>query len=158
MYNIIHIDTFINMQLHNLTKILTRSKKRLGRGLGSGKGKTSGKGQKGQKARGTVAIGFSGGGLPLYLKLPMLRGFGRGRRKVGSKTVVLDLNDLNSLKANTVVDIESLIKGGIVLEKQVRKYGLKVLSTGELNVPLEVRLPVSKAAEEKILKAGGKVG
>lgn len=63
------------MKLHQLTKIKTKDKKRLGRGIGSGKGKTAGRGTKGQKARGKIPQTFTGG-LSLYKKLPLRRGYG----------------------------------------------------------------------------------
>ncbi len=81
------------MQLQSLPKIQARSQKRLGRGLGSGKGKTSARGQKGQKARGKIPAQFTGGGLALYKKLPLLRGW--GNRLAGKKPVVIRLDQLN---------------------------------------------------------------
>lgn len=67
------------MNIHSLPKIVKRSKKRLGRGHGSGKVKTSGRGTKGQKARGKLPLGFEGGQTPLVKRLPYLRGKGRNK-------------------------------------------------------------------------------
>lgn len=64
------------MRLNELIKIVSIKNKRLGRGVGSSKGKTAGRGTKGQKARGKIPAGFSGGGLPAFKKLPLRRGLG----------------------------------------------------------------------------------
>ncbi len=81
------------MKLHQLSVVSHRSKKRVGRGLGSGKGKTGGRGTKGQKARGKIALGFIGGTLPLYKKLPYRRGLGNAKQTQKS-VVYLCLNSL----------------------------------------------------------------
>ena len=141
--------------LNKLSRQTDRSKKRMGRGLGSGKGKTGGRGQKGQKARGGVAASFIGGSLPLYKKLPYRRGL--GNRKVSPKPVVVRLDQLNVFKANTKVDLETLVKQGIVSDKEASKFGVKILGQGEIVVALEVSLPTSKGAKEQIEKKGGKV-
>lgn len=143
------------MLLHSLPKITDRSKKRPGRGLGSGKGKTGGRGQKGQKARGKIPLAPVGGGLILYKKLPFKRGW--GNRKVSPKPVIINLSKLESLKAKSVVDIESLIKMGLVSEREVKDKGIKILGDKEIKVALEVKVPVSKKAQELIAKAGGSV-
>lgn len=141
------------MKLHQLIKINTKSKKRVGRGIGSGLGKTSGRGSKGQKARGKIPVGFSGN-LPLYKKLPLRRGL--GNRKISSKPKLLNLTSLNVFKAKTVVDIERLVEEKIISRKDLKK-GVKILGDGEINTSLIIKLPVSKSAKEKILKKGGKV-
>ena len=123
------------MQLNNLGKITERSKKRPGRGLGSGKGKTGGRGQKGQKARGKIPAANVGGGLILYKKLPFRRGW--GNRKVSPKAVIVKTSDLNSLKAKTVVNFESLIENKIVSAKELKGKLVKILSDVELKVALE---------------------
>lgn len=142
--------------LHNLTKVIDKRKKRLGRGLGSGKGKTGGRGTKGQKARGSIPASFIGGSLPMYKKLPFRRGL--GNRKVSPKALPISLSQLNSLKANSVVDYETLVKHGIVSSSEISKRGVKILSEGEITVALEVKVPASGKAKELIEKAGGKVG
>lgn len=143
------------MEITQLPKITTRSKKRLGRGSSSGRGKTSGRGTKGQKARGKVKLGFEGGQLPLIKRLPLRRGKSRNV-SLKKKPLVLNLKYLNFLKANTVVDIETLLKEKLIA-KDEEKDGVKILGEGELKKPLTVKLPCSKGAAQKIEAAGGKV-
>ncbi len=143
------------MKLNELIKTTARSSKRLGRGLGSGKGKTGGRGSKGQKARGKVKATFSGGGLPLYKKLPYLRG--EGNTKGSPKPLIVKLSALNAFKSKTLLDLDALISSKIVNEKQARKYGVKILDSGEITVALNIKLPASKKAIEKIQKAGGTI-
>lgn len=143
------------MELNNLPKLTLRSKKRLGRGISSGKGKTAGRGTKGQKARGKISSDFSGGGLPLYKKIPFLRG--SRNRKVSAESIIVSFASLAKLKKNSVVTIETLVAEKIVKEKDSKKYGVKILDKGELTIPLIVKIPVSKKAAEKIVKAGGKI-
>jgi large subunit ribosomal protein L15 len=140
--------------LQTLKKQTDPSKKRVGRGLGSGKGKTGGRGQKGQKARGTVAASFIGGSLPLYKKLPFRRGL--GNRKISLKPVVISLSLLNVFKAKEAVTIDSLIEKKLIDSGQARKRGVKILG-GSIEVALTVKVPVSQSAKEKIEKKGGKV-
>lgn len=142
------------MLLHGLTKIRKRDKKRLGRGLGSGKGKTGGRGQKGQKARGSIPASFTGGGLPLYKKLPLRRG--KGNSKVSTKMTLIQLSKLNIFKSGDEVDAESLIAKKLLSIKGARK-GIKILGNGDLNVKLTVKVSVSRKAQEKIVGAGGNI-
>lgn len=141
------------MRLHELVKTQARSKKRIGRGSGSGKGKTSGRGTKGQKARGSIPLSFTGN-LPLYKKLPLRRGLGNPNFSKEPKLVKLD--QLNVFKAKTVVDLSKLIEAKVISEKDARK-GVKVLGDGEIKVALTIKLNTSKPAQVKIEKAGGKV-
>jgi len=144
------------MKLSNLAAVTQRNKKRLGQGHGSGRGKTAGRGTKGQKARGKVALTFEGGALPLIKRLPFRRG--KGRNKVFKKRpIVINVRVLNLLKKGSVVDLETLIKNHIVDEKDARYYGVKILGDGKLDIPLTVKLGVSKGAKTKIEKAGGKI-
>ncbi len=145
--------------LNSLPKLKDRSQKRIGRGLGSGKGKTGGRGQKGQKARGGIPAANVGGGLILYKKLPYKRGWSRthGNPPRSSKPVLLSLSDLKGYKNSGVVDMESLVKLGVVMDKDIKKYGVKILGKGELTLKLEVKVPTSQKARELIEKAGGKV-
>lgn len=143
------------MKLHTLNKTITKSKKRLGRGLGSGKGKTGGRGTKGQKARGKVALGFIGGTLPVYKKLPFRRGLGNPKRSV--KMVILPSSRFSVFKKGAVVDLQSLINQGIVNERVVKKRGIKITGEGDINIPLTVKLSTTAKAAEKIEKAGGKI-
>lgn len=143
------------MKLHELAKLNERSKKRVGRGLGSGKGKTSGRGMKGQKARGKIPTGFIGGTLPLYKKLPYRRGIGN-LGKAG-ETLPVALSELNQFKNGATVDLQSLITQGIVSEKQASKMSVKILDKGDIQIALTVKVLVSKSAAAKIVKAGGEV-
>lgn len=143
------------MQLHQQIKITSKKIKRLGRGLGSGKGKTAGRGMKGQKARENVPVGFIGGTLPMYKKLPYRRGLGNPKRTV--KPLVLPLSKLEVFKAGSTVDLESLMTQGLVDKQTASKKGVKISSTGNLNVALTVSVPTTKGAAEKITQAGGKV-
>ncbi len=145
------------MQLHSLSKIIKKKKRRLGQGHGSGRVKTSGRGTKGQNARSSRALSFEGGALPLIKRLPFRRG--KGRNKSFKPTpVIINVKALELLKKDSVVDLESLIKNHIVSEKDAKIYGVKILGDGELSVSLTVKLPASKGAIKKIEKAGGKVG
>lgn len=129
-------------------------KKRLGRGIGSGKGKTAGRGTKGQKARGKIPVNFSGAGLALYKKLPLRRGL--GNRQVSIKPKVLSLSKLNKFKANSKVNLEELLKIGLISKKDLGK-GVKLLADGGLTTKLIVNLPVSQKAKAEIQKNGGEV-
>ena len=127
--------------------------KRLGRGSSSGTGKTSGRGENGQKSRsgGGVRVGFEGGQLPLYRRLPK-RGFSNAMFK---KTyAVINVSDLNKFEEGTEVTPELLFEMGII-KKQLS--GIKVLGNGELTKKLTVRAhKFSNIAKEKIEAAGGK--
>jgi len=130
------------------------SKKRLGRGIGSGIGKTSGKGHKGQNARsgGGVRVGFEGGQMPLVRKLPR-RGFNNA--VFAKEYTIVNIADLNKFDDNAVVDVNSLKEKGIV--NKVAKYGIKVLGNGKLEKALTVKADkFSESAKSKIEKAGGK--
>ena len=127
--------------------------KRLGRGSSSGTGKTSGRGENGQKSRsgGGVRVGFEGGQLPLYRRLPK-RGFSNAMFK---KTyAVINVSDLNAFEDGTEVTPELLFEMGII-KKQLA--GIKVLGNGELEKKLTVKaVRFTKGAKEKIEALGGK--
>jgi large subunit ribosomal protein L15 len=145
------------MKQHHLPQISRRKKKRLGRGYASGKGgHTSSRGSKGQKARGKVKIWFEGGQLALIRRLPKTRGKGRFK-PLKPSPVIINLKDLSNFKKDSIITEELLAKKGIVFLKEAKKYGIKVLGTGDLKVPLTIKVPISKAAKVKIEKAGGKV-
>jgi large subunit ribosomal protein L15 len=136
----------------------THSKKRLGRGIGSGSGKTAGRGVKGQKARSGVAInGFEGGQMPLYRRLPK-RGFKNIFAKkfnVVSLARVQQAVDAEKLDAKATVDAEALVKAGVIRRA---KDGVRLLSDGELKAKLSFDIAgASKSAIEKVEKAGGSV-
>lgn len=144
------------MELHQLTKTTTKGKRRLGQGHGSGRVKTSGRGTKGQKARYDIPLDFEGGALPLIKRLPFLRGKDRNH-SLSPKAVVINLGMLNSLPEKTEVTLENLIKYSLVDRKEADKKGVKILGSGEISTALSFKVPVSKIAEKKIIKAGGKV-
>lgn len=142
------------MSLHKLTKITTKKKKRVGRGLGSGKGKTSGRGMKGQKARGKIKAGFEGGQLPLAKRLPFVRG--KGFKGPQRKPFILSLEKLNYFRAGSKITVERLQKEGLVPVDV--SYGVKILSNGEIKKKLTLEgIKVSKGTKEKIEAAGGSV-
>ena len=130
-------------------------RKRLGIGESSGKGKTSGKGHKGQKARsgGSIRIGFEGGQMPLYRRLPK-RGFNNKAFKMFYGVVNLDSLE-KTFAAGDTVNEETLRKLGLV---NGRFDGVKVLGRGEVTKALTVEVDeISETARTKIEKAGGKV-
>ncbi len=129
--------------------------KRLGRGIGSGRGKTSGRGTKGQKARGKIPPSFIGGTLPLYKRLPFKRG--KGNMKTLSHAVPVALIKLAGLPSKTIINLDFLIKEKIISKKDALR-GVKILGNGPLEKALTINLPVSKTAREAIEKAGGKIG
>ena len=144
------------MKLHTLSpnEGATTSRRRVGRGTGSGLGKTSGKGHKGQNARsgGGVRPGFEGGQLPLFRRLPK-RGFSNALFK--TEYAVINLSDLNRFEDGTVVTPELLKDLGLV-KKQLD--GIKVLGNGKLEKKLTVKAhKFSSKAQEEIEKLGGKI-
>lgn len=137
-----------------LPSLVTKSKRRIGRGHGSGRVKTSGRGTKGQNARKYVPIGFEGGQLPLTRRLPLLRGKLRNKG-VSVKPRVVPVSKLNGLKSGTKVTRELLIKEGIV---SPRVNSVKLVGDKEkLMVNLTVTIPCTGQAKKMIEKAGGTV-
>lgn len=143
------------MKLNSQIKITARKKKIVGRGLGSGKGKTAGRGTKGQKARGRIPVGFIGGSLPLYKRLPYNRG--QRNRKSQSNALAINLAKLNVFKAGSEIDIESLIDHKIVSSREAKKRGVKIVGVGEIPSKLVVKLPMSSKAQKIIEASGGKI-
>ena len=144
------------MKLHELqpTEGAQKTRKRVGRGIGSGMGKPSCRGMKGQKSRsgGGVRSGFEGGQMPLYRRLPK-----RGFKNIWAKTFAeVNIGSLNRFEDGATVDPVALIEAGIL--KNVRD-GIRILGDGELTVKnLTVRAHgFTHAAAEKIAAAGGKV-
>ncbi|MCH5255343.1 MAG: 50S ribosomal protein L15 [Lachnospiraceae bacterium] len=123
---------------------------RRGRGHGSGNGKTAGKGHKGQKARsGAPRIGFEGGQMPLYRRIPK-RGF---KCRNSKEIVAINLNALEVFDNGTTVDVNTLIEKGIVKNP---RDGVKILGNGELTKKLDVKVNAySASAKEKIEALGG---
>ena len=142
------------MKLFELTPAegSTTDSKRKGRGHGSGNGKTAGRGHKGQNARsgGGVRIGFEGGQMPIYRRLPK-RGFTNIFAKAYAEVKV---SDLNKFEDGAVVDAQALIEAGIISKKL---DGVKVLGNGELSKKVTVKAAKFTAtAASKIEAAGGK--
>ena len=143
------------MGLNNLkpAKGAVRSRKRVGRGPGSGLGKTSGRGEKGQKSRSGYSrkVGFEGGQMPLHRRLPK-RGFTNHRFR--KEYTEVNLGRLDAFDAGTIVTPELLVKRGVI--KKLRD-GVKVLAKGSLSKALTVRAhKFSAKAQELITGAGGK--
>lgn len=144
------------MKLHELerNREAKQVRRRVGRGMGSGLGKTSGRGEKGQKARSGASIPaqFEGGQLPLYRRLPK-RGFSNYDFKI--KYAVINVSDLNKFEDGTEVTPELLHETGI-LKNQLD--GVKVLGNGVLEKKLTVKAhKFSKSAVEKLEKSGCKI-
>ena len=124
---------------------------RRGRGHGSGNGKTAGKGHKGQKARsGAPRIGFEGGQMPLYRRIPK-RGFLNRNTK---DIVAINVSALERFEDGATVDIAALLESGVIKNE---KDGVKILGNGELTKKLTVQANAfSASAVEKIEALGGK--
>ena len=143
------------MSLHKLrpSKGATKRKRVIARGIGSGLGKTAGRGTKGQKARRQIHPNFEGGQTPLQRRLPVKKGF----RNVNHKEyAIVNCDDLQRLfKAGDVVTPEVLMAHGIISKL---KDGVKILAFGDLETKLTITAhKFSKAAEEKVTKAGGTI-
>lgn len=144
------------MNLNSLSKIKAKNKRRLGQGHGSGRVKTSGRGTKGQNARGKISLSFEGGALPLIKRLPFRRG--KGKNRSFKKTpIIVNIKVLELLKDNSLVDLKTLIKEKIVDEKDAIEYGVKILGDGKISKSFVIKIPISKQAAKKIEKAGGKI-
>lgn len=139
------------MQLDNLQKLVDRPKKRVGRGNGSGKGKTSARGQKGQKARGSIRVDFEGGQLRIIKRLPFKRGVGN---LPANKKSEIKVGLLAIFKADSVVNSESLQKVGLIKKTSER---IKIIGGGEVSLPLKIEVPTTKSVREMIEKVGGTV-
>lgn len=130
----------------------TSDKKRKGRGHGSGNGKTAGRGHKGQNARsgGGVRIGFEGGQMPIYRRLPK-RGF---KNIFALKYAEINVSDLNKFEDGAVVDAAALKEAGIIKKTL---DGIKVLGNGEVEKKVIVKAAkFTETAKTKIVAAGGK--
>ncbi|MDH4205331.1 MAG: 50S ribosomal protein L15 [Desulfobacteraceae bacterium] len=129
------------------------TRKRVGRGVGSGKGKTAGRGTKGHNSRsgGGVRPGFEGGQMPLHRRLPK-GGFTNIFKK---KIAVINIRDLARFESGNIVDEAALIRAGLV---KGRRDGIKLLGQGEIKIPLTIKVnEVSKNARDKIIAAGGNI-
>ena len=123
---------------------------RRGRGHGSGNGKTAGKGHKGQKARsGAPRIGFEGGQMPLYRRIPKIGFKNRNTKEI----VAINVSALEKFDNGTVVDVEKLLEAGVISKVC---DGVKILGNGELTKKLTVKVDAfSETAKSKIEAAGG---
>lgn len=141
------------MELSKLPKLTTKSKKRVGRGYGSGKGgHTSGRGAKGDNARGKNPLYFEGTKMRkgFIRRMPMLRGKLRFAPKPG-KPLIINVKNLNILPAKTVVTVESLIKYKL-LPKTAAKLAVKILGEGKLEKSLKIDLPMSQSVAKQLAK------
>ena len=144
-------------ELQNNPKAM-KSRKRVGRGIGSGKGKRCGRGNKGQKSRSGVALkGFEGGQMPLHRRLPK-RGFTNIFAKdynIVSLGRIQQAIDAGKLNTESSVTVDTLVAAGIVRRK---KDGVRLLGDGSLNVAVNFEISgASKSAVKAVEKAGGKV-
>ena len=147
------------MELNTLNSKTTKSKKRLGRGIGSSKGKTCGRGHKGQKSRSGVAIkSFEGGQMPLYRRLPK-----RGFKSIANKKniAIINLSRIQEIITmqkdilNNKINLTNLQKSKFVNKKHIK---LKLLGTGDLKQKFDIEVnSISKSAREKVEKLGGKI-
>ena len=136
----------------------TKSRKRIGRGIGSGTGKTSGKGHKGQKARSGVSIkGFEGGQMPIHRRLPK-RGF-KNINRVNYTELNLDkiqkLIDSKKINPKKLINYNTFLDLGLVNSK---KSKIKLLSKGEIKTKIEIEVSTfSKSAKKSVEKVGGSI-
>lgn len=121
---------------------------RVGRGTSSGNGKTAGRGQKGQKARGKVRLGFEGGQMPLFRRMPK-RGFKNINR---IEYAVVNIEKLNKFEDGTEVTPTLLVESGIVKNE---KDGIKILGNGELKKKLTVKANKFSASAKSAIEAAG---
>ena len=121
---------------------------RVGRGTSSGNGKTAGRGQKGQKARGKVRLGFEGGQMPLFRRMPK-RGFKNINRV---EYAVVNIEKLNKFEDGTEVIPTLLVESGIVKNE---KDGIKILGNGELKKKLTVKANKFSASAKSAIEAAG---
>jgi large subunit ribosomal protein L15 len=142
----------------NLPKVTIRPKKRVGRGMGSGKGShTSGRGQKGQKSRGSVNILFEGMKMKksLLKRLPKMRG--KGKFHVNIKPVAIKYERLEKLPAGSVITVELLVKHGILKARLAKSNGVKIVGIGDNKKKFVFKVSISKRsvakAPEKEIKA-----
>ena len=144
----------MTIRLHSLKSNTGSRKKKLrkGRGIAAGQGASCGFGMRGQKSRSgrSTRPGFEGGQMPLYRRVPKLKHFPLINPK---SFTIINVSSLNDVKEGTTVNLDSLVKGGIVTSP---KYPLKVLGNGNLKVKLTVQAALFTAsAKSKIEAAGG---
>ena len=146
------------MKLNSINVKKLKTRKRLGRGIGSSKGKTCGRGHKGQKSRSGVAIkSFEGGQMPLYRRLPK-RGFKNIRN---NKIALINISKIQQIFKNKKVSSDSKLNLSILQKSKLinKKYKkLKLLGSGDIKEKFDIEVNfASDSAKEKIEKIGGKV-
>lgn len=130
-----------------LPKVVAKSKKRQGRGMGSGKGShTSGRGQKGQKSRGSIGILFEGMKVKksFFKRLPLNRGKGKFHAK--AKPEIVSYARLESFAEGSEITLEKLVKANLVDEKMAKLNGVKILSVGKNPKKFKFSVPTSGKA------------
>lgn len=143
------------MLLATLTKSTKTSKKRLGRGFGSGVGgHTVGRGQKGQKTRGVMPVWFEGGQLPIIRRTPFIKGKHRFQ-SINSQPIAINLDFLNHFDNDTVIDAATLTKSLKLNEKEAKR-GFKIVATGKLDKALTIKVLATAGAIKLIEAAKGK--
>ena len=136
------------MKLSNLSKIVGKKKKRVGRGYGSGRGgHTVGRGTKGQKSRSKVRLGFEGGQLPLSRRLPKKGGF----RSPYGKPAIFNLSDLAPFKEGETITPQKFLEKGIL--KEIPRKGVKILGRGKGRKLDFEGVSLSASAKKKVLQA-----
>ncbi|CAL4325106.1 50S ribosomal protein L15 [Buchnera aphidicola (Eriosoma grossulariae)] len=136
----------------SICKNVHKTKKRLGRGIGSGFGKTAGRGHKGQKSRssGTIRRGFEGGQMPLYRRIPKF-GFVSRKKSITAEVRLCELKNIT----DDIIDLEKL-KFYNLVNRNI-KY-VKIILSGEINIPLTIQgLRITSGARAKIEELGGKI-
>lgn len=148
------------MNLNELTdnRGARRKRKRVGRGIGSGLGKTAGRGMKGQKSRSGVSlVGFEGGQMPLYRRLPK-RGFTKPNRRNYQELTLRRLQeavDAGKIDAGAEISEDALVAAGVVRRK---RDGIRLIGGGELSAKLQLTVAgATKAAAAAVEKAGGSI-
>ncbi|WP_178198314.1 50S ribosomal protein L15 [Ligilactobacillus sp. Marseille-Q7487] len=138
------------MKLHELkpSEGSRQVRNRVGRGTSSGNGKTAGRGQKGQKARSKVRLGFEGGQMPLFRRMPK-RGFNNINRK---EYAIVNLDTLNKFEDGAEVTPALLVESGLVKNE---KDGIKILGNGELSKKLVVKAHKFSASAKAAIEAAG---
>ena len=143
----------MTLSLHSLKSYYSRKKRiRVGRGNAAGRGTYSGRGLKGQKSRsgGNIPPGFEGGRTTIIAQTPKMRGKGFKSGRLPARGI--NVQQLNVFNDGDIVSLKRLIK-----LRMVKSGPVKILGQGELKKKLEVRLPASEQAKQKIEKAGGNV-
>ncbi|WP_270334021.1 50S ribosomal protein L15 [Ligilactobacillus acidipiscis] len=138
------------MKLHELqaSEGSRKVRNRVGRGTSAGNGKTAGRGQKGQKARSKVRLGFEGGQMPLFRRMPK-RGFNNINRK---DYAIVNVETLNKFEDGAEVTPVLLVESGVVKNE---KDGVKILGNGELSKKLTVKANKFSASAKAAIEAAG---